>query len=63
MGPHSFECGNETRQLIPMLFEVTLQWGRTRSSAEMPADDADAPLAGAASMGPHSFECGNPSSS
>jgi len=38
---------------------VGLQWGRTRSSAEMPGRPAPGDRGCGASMGPHSFECGN----
>jgi len=38
----------------------TLQWGRTRSSAEMCRCSSSCGPMRAASMGPHSFECGNP---
>jgi len=34
MGPHSFECGNVTGSAVPW-WGRWLQWGRTRSSAEM----------------------------
>jgi len=58
MGPHSFECGNADIKTDEEL-NIPLQWGRTRSSAEiaqaMPVECGKV----AASMGPHSFECGN----
>jgi len=35
MGPHSFECGNSRKKKIDQVPEYVLQWGRTRSSAEI----------------------------
>jgi len=57
MGPHSFECGN-LKGIGRALGKVGLQWGRTRSSAEI-SDRARSCTQCRASMGPHSFECGN----
>jgi len=61
MGPHSFECGNGLFTEQAKKAGYRLQWGRTRSSAEIArragTGAAHRPLA--ASMGPHSFECGN----
>jgi len=47
----------------PALTEIAeLQWGRTRSSAEITQWLPRNPPPPTASMGPHSFECGNVSS-
>jgi len=59
MGPHSFECGNAGVDDGSILAIYKLQWGRTRSSAEIPQRPQPADLRAIASMGPHSFECGN----
>jgi len=59
MGPHSFECGNLLANAGIKGSEAGLQWGRTRSSAEMPRRAGPPRARAAASMGPHSFECGN----
>ena len=60
MGPHSFKCGSS---LSPNGFpcgRITLQWGRTLSSAEvMPSRESIEKIVNA-SMGPHSFKCGSP---
>jgi len=59
MGPHSFECGNQ-KAATPNLPEgIRLQWGRTRSSAEIRQIRLRIIGDAHASMGPHSFECGN----
>jgi len=60
MGPHSFECGNVTARSSASLVSEPLQWGRTRSSAEMYRRPLPSLHDRDASMGPHSFECGNP---
>jgi len=35
MGPHSFECGNDSSGFFGLAAADRLQWGRTRSSAEI----------------------------
>jgi len=59
MGPHSFECGNAVPPDGGSTRTFPVQWGRTRSSAEMGRNWPDYWAPTEASMGPHSFECGN----
>ena len=59
MGPHSFKCGKHLDRVDCAISYVSLQWGRTLSSAESGARRR--PNEGrrkGASMGPHSYKCG-----
>ena len=59
MGPHFFKCGKSVNNpTFDRPVTVTLQWGRTFSSAESTPARNLKPLLVSASMGPHFFKCG-----
>ena len=60
MGPHSFKCGKEFNGTNSSAERMSLQWGRTLSSAERNEISNAISSAVSASMGPHSFKCGKP---
>ena len=58
MGPHSFKCGKDLRLTVCFNLVMSLQWGRTLSSAESAEEQDSGAVVDVASMGPHSFKCG-----
>ena len=58
MGPHSFKCGKLSKITCLKHVRVSLQWGRTLSSAERCVRRRRVCRWTDTSMGPHSFKCG-----
>jgi len=59
MGPRFFKRGNASQAFSDTSFDVTLQWGRAFSSAEIPYKIKRKKMNKIASMGPRFFKRGN----
>ena len=58
MGPQSFDCGKDSMPFPSRANTVSLQWGRSLSTAERANGAAPQQTVQHASMGPQSFDCG-----
>ena len=59
MGPQSYDCGNMLDRTGMKAGDSWLQWGRSRTTAEIRREAVVDREPDAASMGPQSYDCGN----